>query len=232
VSVDGGSLVGEHDSLLLDLDGTVFRGPLPTPGAVEVLSAVGVRTVFLTNSASRSADEVAQHLCGLGLMVDPDDIVTSARSAARAIAHQLPQGSTVLVVGTDSLAAAINTVGLRPVPSYSDAPVAVVQGHSPHTSWADLAEAALAIRGGALWTATNGDLTLPSELGLLPGNGSMVAGCGPRPARSLMWSVSRARRCFEMRWLLVAFRLRWWLVTALILTLLVPMPLDFPVFLC
>jgi glycerol-1-phosphatase len=51
----------------------------------------------------------------------------------------------------------------------------VVQGHSPQTGWPDLAEAALAIRAGALWVAANVDLTLPSERGLLPGNGSMVA---------------------------------------------------------
>src|SRR4029079_16858442 len=50
-----------------------------------------------------------------------------------------------------------------------------VQGHSPQTSWPDLAEAALTIRSGALWVAANVDLTLPSERGLLPGNGSMVA---------------------------------------------------------
>src|SRR6185312_5446105 len=58
---------------------------------------------------------------------------------------------------------------------FSDRPVAVVQGHSPQTSWPDLAEAALAIRSDALWVAANVDLTLPSERGLLPGNGSMVA---------------------------------------------------------
>jgi ribonucleotide monophosphatase NagD (HAD superfamily) len=80
-----------------------------------------------------------------------------------------------MIVGTDSLAGEITNVGLRPVRTFDDAPVAVVQGHSPHTCWADLADAALAIRGGALWTATNGDLTLPTERGLVPGNGSMVA---------------------------------------------------------
>jgi glycerol 3-phosphatase-2 len=51
----------------------------------------------------------------------------------------------------------------------------VVQGHSPETGWTNLAEAALAIRAGALWVAANVDPTLPTERGLLPGNGSMVA---------------------------------------------------------
>jgi hypothetical protein len=61
------------------------------------------------------------------------------------------------------------------VRQWSDEPVAVVQGHSPETGWPALAEAALAIRAGALWIAANIDKTLPSERGLLPGNGSMVA---------------------------------------------------------
>jgi len=81
----------------------------------------------------------------------------------------------VLVVGTDALAAEVAAVGLRPVRQFSDTPIAVVQGHSPHTCWPDLAEAALAIRGGALWLAANVDVTLPTERGLLPGNGAMVA---------------------------------------------------------
>src|SRR5437867_3022516 len=53
--------------------------------------------------------------------------------------------------------------------------VAVVQGHSPHTGWAQLAEASVALRAGALWVACNLDATLPTERGPLPGNGSMVA---------------------------------------------------------
>ncbi|MGH3970340.1 MAG: HAD hydrolase-like protein, partial [Mycobacterium sp.] len=47
--------------------------------------------------------------------------------------------------------------------------------HSTETGWTDLAEAALAIRAGVLLVAANVDPTLPSERGLLPGNGSMVA---------------------------------------------------------
>ncbi len=66
---------------------------------------------------------------------------------------------------------------------FADEPVAVVQGHSTATGWADLAEAALAIRAGALWVAANVDRTLPTERGLLPGNGSMVAALRDRHRR-------------------------------------------------
>jgi HAD superfamily hydrolase (TIGR01450 family) len=175
VAANGSLLVDAHDCLLLDLDGTVFRGSCPVPGALETLDAIGARTLFLTNNASRSAAQVADHLRDLGFSVSADDVVTSAQTAAGCLASNLTPGSAVLVVGTNSLAAEIEAIGLQAVRSHADAPVAVIQGHSPHTTWVELAEAALAIRGGALWIATNADMTLPSERGLLPGNGAMIA---------------------------------------------------------
>jgi HAD superfamily hydrolase (TIGR01450 family) len=164
-----------YDCLLLDLDGTVFRGAQPVPGAVQTLAEVTNRIFFVTNNASRAPAEVAGQLSEMGFSARAEDIVTSAQGAARLLRAQLAVDSPVLVVGTDALAAEVANVGLRPVRLWADAPVAVVQGHSPHTGWPDLAEAALAIRAGALWVASNVDLTLPSERGLLPGNGSMVA---------------------------------------------------------
>jgi HAD superfamily hydrolase (TIGR01450 family) len=169
------TLAQQHDCLLLDLDGTVFRGHEPTPGAIAALDAARTRKLFVTNNASRAADDVAAHLRELGFTAHPDDVVTSAQSAAHLLAGQLAPGSKVLIVGTDALAAEIEAVGLRAVRQFSDEPVAVVQGHSTATGWPDLAEAALAIRAGALWVAANVDRTLPTERGLLPGNGSMVA---------------------------------------------------------
>jgi HAD superfamily hydrolase (TIGR01450 family) len=142
---------------------------------VETLATVRSRILFVTNNASRGPAEVAQHLCAMGFTAKPDDIVTSAQSAARLLQEQLQPGAAVLIIGTDSLAAEVRRVGLKPVRQFSDGPVAVVQGHSPQTGWPDLAEAALAIRSGALWIAANVDKTLPSERGLLPGNGAMVA---------------------------------------------------------
>jgi glycerol-1-phosphatase len=170
-----GALAQQYDCLLLDLDGTVFRGHELTEGAADSLDKAPGRKLFVTNNASRSADEVADHLRDIGLPATADDVVTSAQSAAHVLATQLQAESRVLVVGTDALADEIAAVGLRPVRLFDDRPHAVVQGHSTKTCWAELAEAALAIRAGALWVAANIDATLPTERGLLPGNGSMVA---------------------------------------------------------
>jgi glycerol-1-phosphatase len=174
-SNDVKTIAQEYDCLLIDLDGTVFRGAAPTDGAVQSLSEVHSRKLYVTNNASRSPDEVAAHLRELGFSVTDDDIVTSAQSAAHLLAGELPPDSPVLIVGTEALANEIATVGLQPVRRYDDHPVAVVQGLSTTIGWPDLAEAALAIRAGALWVAANVDPTLPTERGLLPGNGSLVA---------------------------------------------------------
>jgi HAD superfamily hydrolase (TIGR01450 family) len=169
------TIAQEYDCLLIDLDGTVFRGHQPTEGAVQTLDEVTSRKLFVTNNASRSAEEVATHLSELGFSVTGDDVVTSAQSAAHLLAGELAANAPVLIVGTESLANEISAVGLRPVRSFDDAPVAVVQGLSMTIGWPDLAEAALAIRAGALWVAANVDATLPTERGLLPGNGALVA---------------------------------------------------------
>ena len=54
-----GSLAQQHDCLLLDLDGTLFRGHAPTEGAVAALEATDTRALFVTNNASRAAGDVA-----------------------------------------------------------------------------------------------------------------------------------------------------------------------------
>jgi glycerol 3-phosphatase-2 len=167
-----------YDAVLLDIDGTVVRGSETVPEAPEVVNELreaGYAVQFVTNNASRAADEIAEHLTALGVPTAAAQVVTSGQAAAALLATRLPANAAVLVVGADPLAAEVRSVGLRPVTAASDDPVAVVQGHSPETGWARLAEACLVIRGGAMWVACNVDRTLPTERGLLPGNGAMVA---------------------------------------------------------
>ena len=170
-------LLDHHDVLLADLDGTLYSGAVAVPGAVEAVGRAaerGVRTVYVTNNASRRPSEVAAHLTALGFAADVDDVVASSQAAAAMLAAQLPAGARVLVVGTEALAEEVAAVGLRLTDDAGRA-AAVVQGHSPTTGWPVLAEATVALRAGALWVACNLDPTLPTERGPLPGNGSMVA---------------------------------------------------------
>ncbi len=170
-----GSLADHYEALLLDLDGTVFAGAQPTHGARETLDGLDLPQIFVTNNASRRPQEVAAHLDSMGFSASPDQVVTSAQSAARLLSEHVEPGSRALVLGTDGLAQEVREVGVGVARSADDRPAAVIQGFSPDTNWSTLSEAALAIRAGALWIATNTDATLPSERGLLVGNGSLVA---------------------------------------------------------
>ncbi|GAA1942998.1 HAD-IIA family hydrolase [Amycolatopsis minnesotensis] len=171
------TLLSAHDGLLFDLDGTVYHGTRVIPGAPEAVRAArdaGTPVRFVTNNASKAAEDVARHLAGIGVSAEPAEVSTSAQAAAKVLGERLAPGSRVLVVGTGSLADEVTAAGLTPVREAGDDVVAVVQGHSPDTGWRNLAEASVAIRAGALWVACNVDVTLPTERGLLPGNGSLV----------------------------------------------------------
>ncbi|WP_461666124.1 HAD-IIA family hydrolase [Gordonia sputi] len=170
-----GSLADHYEALLLDLDGTVFAGKEPTHGARGTLDALDLPQIFVTNNASRRPNEVAAHLASMGFSATEDQVVTSAQTAARLLSEHVQPGSRALVLGTDGLAQEVREVGVGVARSADDRPAAVIQGFSPDTNWSTLSEAALAIRAGALWIATNTDATLPSERGLLVGNGSLVA---------------------------------------------------------
>ncbi len=172
------SLAERFDVLLLDLDGTVYLGHRPIEHVGEALQEAarrGARSVYVTNNASRPPAEVAAQLVGMGLDASADDVLTSPQAAAKMLVERHPAGAAVLVVGAPYLADEVARVGLTPVRTFADNPVAVVQGHSPETGWPILAEACLALRGGADWVAANVDATLPTDRGMLPGNGAMVS---------------------------------------------------------
>jgi HAD superfamily hydrolase (TIGR01450 family) len=173
-----GVLVDGYDLVILDLDGVVYLGDQPVSGAAEALAKLrerGTPRAYATNNASRRAAEVAALLTSLGVPAEPAEVTTSAQASAAVLAQRLPAGSAVLVVGAPALADEIAEVGLRPVDGAADKPAVVVQGYGPKVCWEHLAEASVAIRGGASWVATNTDRTLPSPRGPLPGNGSLVA---------------------------------------------------------
>jgi HAD superfamily hydrolase (TIGR01450 family) len=177
-----------YDVALLDLDGVVYLGGIAIPGAAEALrkaDAAGMRLAYVTNNASRTPAAIAALLTSFGAPATAAEVVTSAQAAARLLAERLPAGAPVLVIGGSGLRMALRERGLRPVSTALDSPQAVVQGYSPDVSYSMLAEGGLAVAAGALFVASNGDLTLPSSRGRQPGNGSLVqvitAATGVRP---------------------------------------------------
>ncbi|MBV7295531.1 HAD-IIA family hydrolase [Corynebacterium sp. TAE3-ERU12] len=169
------TLAASYDAALLDLDGTIYEGGRPIPGAYDALVKAGLPMLFVTNNASRAPRTVANQLTEMGYNCSPDDVMTSAQAAIEMAKDHIPDGATVLVLGADSFRELARNAGYTVTDTAEDNPAAVLHGHSPDTGWAQLSEAALSIRKGAVYLASNLDTTLPSERGLCVGNGSMVA---------------------------------------------------------
>lgn len=169
------TLAAAHDALLVDLDGTLIRGSQPIPGASDELERSGLPVVYVTNNASRAPGDTASHLRDLGFNAQASKVMTSAQAAVVMLSDHVVDGAKVLVVGHDSFRELARKAGYEVVASAEDQPDAVLQGLSRELTWGELAEGCLAIRNGATWIASNTDATLPTERGLLPGNGSLVA---------------------------------------------------------
>ncbi|GAA1111178.1 HAD-IIA family hydrolase [Nesterenkonia jeotgali] len=175
------SLLDSYDGVLFDLDGVLYAGPHAIPGAaqaVEELVQRGVRRGYVTNNASRSAEQVAAHLTELGIPARTEEVFGSAPAGVSLLGGALQPGATVLVTGSGYLRTLVEQAGFRVVDSAADEPAAVIQGFDPALGWSDLAEAAYAVNNGAQWFATNLDLSIPREHGIAPGNGALVEAVG------------------------------------------------------
>ena len=170
-------LIEKFDALFLDLDGVVYRSGFAVEHAVEALNRamrLGLELRFLTNNASRTPEQVAQHLVSLGLEATTESVITSAMAIARVMSESVPRGSLVYLVGAEGLQRALEAEGFEITRNAGLNVAAVAQGHSVETSWEDLAGAGYLIGDGVPWFASNSDASIPTQRGLAPGNGAFV----------------------------------------------------------
>lgn len=175
-------LASVYDAALFDLDGVIYIGQKAVPGVVPVVNEMakthGMTMTYVTNNASRSAESVAEHLRELGLDCGAEDVVTSAQAGAAELAKRLSPGSSVFVLGSRDLMREVELVGLVPSQDPDIEHAAVVEGYWPDMPWRMLAQGAKVLSTGVLWVATNMDMTIPTQWGTAPGNGSMVTMLG------------------------------------------------------
>lgn len=180
-------LSAAYDLAMLDLDGVVYVGGDAVPGAPEHLARAreaGMRCAYVTNNASRSPGAVVSHLRALGIQLDDADVVTSAQAAASVLRAQHGDGAVVLVLGGEGLWQAVEAEGLegREVDTVQDGaspgdaggPVALVTGYGPEVLWRQVMRAAVLIRDGLPWVASNTDMSIPTSYGTAPGHGVLV----------------------------------------------------------
>jgi len=163
-------------AVVLDLDGVLWLGDEPLPGAAEAVArfrAAGLAVGFMTNNSSLPVGEYVAKLARFGVEADPSEVLTSALATADLLAADLAPGSKVLACSGPGVVEALEARGFEVVDS--GPAEAVVVGWHRTFDFDRLDRASSAIRAGARFVATNLDATYPAPGGLLPGNGSLVA---------------------------------------------------------
>lgn len=159
---------------LVDMDGVLYRGPELIPGADEFIRQLRARQIpfrLLTNNSQRTRRDVVAKVARLGIEVDEEHIFTSAMATARFLARQKP-GGTAYVIGEGGLLTALHQNGFSVVDHEPDY-VVVGEGRTFNL---EMVEAAVRmILDGAKLIATNLDASCPTQHGLRPGCGAMVA---------------------------------------------------------
>ena len=168
-----------YDRFILDLDGCVWIGDEPTPRAVEAVGALreaGKPVVYATNDPRSATEDYVTRLWKIGIRASVSDVVTVGGALQHLLA-ETRSGRTAFVVGTEALHKHVSDAGLR-VLNHTDlasrAEVVVVGG-TEDLVYADLRNAALAVRRGADFLATARDPTYPQPDGLWPGTGAILA---------------------------------------------------------
>lgn len=165
--------------MLLDLDGCVWVGDSLTRGAAEALTAcraAGKALAFLTNNARRSPEEFVRKLWSMGVRASLEEVV----SVGGAIQHVLAErgrGKGTYVIGSPAIYRHVADAGhwiVNGTRRAREADVVVVAGHDDF-DFAELRDATQAVLGGAVMIVAGRDRNFPTDDGIWPGTGAIVA---------------------------------------------------------
>lgn len=170
-------------NLIIDMDGVLWHGETAAPDLVQFFQRIdqlGLDYVLATNNASRTPSQYSKKLDAFGVPIAIEKILTSAVATANYLTAIYPPGSEAYVVGDIGLREALLEQGYRILPN---APVDlarvtadfVVAGMTRDVCYEHLSVAAHLINKGSKFFGTNPDLTFPTEIGPLPGAGSILA---------------------------------------------------------
>jgi len=196
------ALADDFDGLLIDLDGVVWIGREPVPGAIETLSALldaGKGVVFVTNNPAKFPAAYAERLGELGVEVSEERIVTAGMVAARLAREAAGPDGSAFVASRATLKEMVAATGVSVLEGEAgrDADVVVVSGH-PNFDYAELLTAKRALDRGAALIGTSRDPTMPMPGGEWPGTGAILAAVETASGRVAEIAGKPERHLFEL----------------------------------
>jgi len=166
-----------YKTYFIDLDGTIYQGKTQYPSGkrfIQRLQDAKIPYLFVTNNSTKNPIDVANNLTiNHGIPTSPNQVYTSAMATADYLSLHMPLNTKIYVIGEIGLVEALTTAGFTIVTDASAN--AVVVGLDRQVTYQKLEIATAAIQAGAKFIATNVDTNLPTEHGLMPGAGAIIA---------------------------------------------------------
>jgi 4-nitrophenyl phosphatase len=165
----------KYRGYLIDLDGTMYRGTERIEEAVHFVKKLKEKNIpylFVTNNSSRTPEQVAEKLRNFDIPAEAPQVFTTSMATANYIFERKPS-ARIYAIGEEGLMHALRQKGFDLVDS--EAAHFVVIGIDQSITYEKLATACLAVRNGAVFISTNADIALPTERGLMPGNGALTS---------------------------------------------------------
>ena len=171
------SMLPSHiKSLILDMDGVIWRADAPIGDLAAVFSRIrgrGLKFVFATNNATKTSEQYVERLGSFGVTIEPWQVITSAQAVTHVLVRKFPPGAKIFMVGEDGVRKALEEKGYDLL-SVEDAfqAEAVVMGIDREINFQKMSEATYLVRRGIPFYATNPDRTFPTPRGEIPGAGA------------------------------------------------------------
>ena len=162
-------------AFICDMDGVIYHGNKLLPGVEEFVKWLKKNDkdfLFLTNSSAKTPRELKEKLQQMGLDVDESNFHTSALATAAFLKQQCPGGSA-FVIGETGITNALYDAGFTMNNTNPD--YVVVSESSSTYNYNNLELAINMILNGAKLIGTNPDMTGPTETGINPGTGALIA---------------------------------------------------------
>jgi 4-nitrophenyl phosphatase len=162
-------------SLILDMDGVLWRENSPVVDLPKTFSAIrqrNLKVVLATNNSTKTPSAYQFLLRNYGVELEERQILTSSLAVANLLHRRFPNGGPVYIIGEDGLQQALQDRGFF---VSEESPLAVVAGIDRQINFQKLKIATLFIRSGIPFYGTNPDRTFPTPQGLIPGAGAILA---------------------------------------------------------
>ena len=159
---------------ICDMDGVIYHGNKILDGVkefIEWLNKENKEYLFLTNSPERTPLELSRKLSRMGLEVTEDHFYTSALATAKFIKTQM-ENASAYVIGEGGLMNALYDAGIY----MNDVnPDYVIIGETRTYNFEKIEKAVHLVNKGARLIGANPDETGPTEAGIVPATGALIA---------------------------------------------------------